>query len=72
MLNTGPSAGIEIGAWEEFPVNEGAMCRKGWTSGELRGARDRITTPMVRDRVSGELRAAGGFQAAHRDETIPV
>lgn len=51
-------AGIEIGPWEEFPVNEGAMCRKGWTSGELRGARERITTPMVRDRASGELRAA--------------
>ncbi|NYI45250.1 assimilatory nitrate reductase catalytic subunit [Nocardioides aromaticivorans] len=51
-------AGIEIGAWEEFPVNEGAMCRKGWTSGELRGSRDRLTTPMVRDRATGELRAA--------------
>lgn len=56
-------AGIEISAWEEFPVNEGAMCRKGWTSGELRGARERITTPMVRDRVSGELRAAGWDEA---------
>ncbi|QSR24362.1 nitrite reductase [Nocardioides aromaticivorans] len=51
-------AGIEIGAWEEFPVNEGAMCRKGWTSGELRGSRERLTTPMVRDRATGELRAA--------------
>lgn len=50
--------GIEIGAWEEFPVNEGAMCRKGWTSGELRGSRERLTTPMVRDRATGELRAA--------------
>lgn len=51
-------AGIEIGAWEEFPVNEGAMCRKGWTAGELRGSRERLTTPMVRDRATGELRAA--------------
>ena len=51
-------AGIEIGAWAEFPVNEGAMCRKGWTSGELRGSRERLTTPMVRDRATGELRAA--------------
>ncbi len=55
--------GIEISAWEEFPVNEGAMCRKGWTSGELRGARERITTPMVRDRATGELRAAGWDEA---------
>lgn len=51
-------AGIEIGAWDEFPVNEGAMCRKGWTSGELRGSRERLTTPMIRDRATGELRAA--------------
>lgn len=50
--------GIEIGAWDEFPVNEGAMCRKGWTSGELRGSRERLTTPMIRDRATGELRAA--------------
>lgn len=50
--------GIEISAWDEFPVNEGALCRKGWTSGELRGSRERITTPMVRDRATGELRAS--------------
>ncbi|WP_238695049.1 molybdopterin-dependent oxidoreductase, partial [Nocardioides caeni] len=56
-------AGIEIGAWEEFPVNEGAMCRKGWTSGELRGSRERITSPMVRDRDTGELRAVGWDEA---------
>ncbi|MCX6400607.1 MAG: molybdopterin oxidoreductase family protein [Propionibacteriales bacterium] len=55
--------GIEISAWEEFPVNEGAMCRKGWTSGELRGNRERLTTPLVRDRATGELRAAGWDEA---------
>ncbi|WP_082606158.1 molybdopterin oxidoreductase family protein [Nocardioides sp. Root190] len=55
--------GIEISAWQEFPVNEGAMCRKGWTSGELRGSRERLTTPMVRDRETGELRAAGWDEA---------
>lgn len=55
--------GIEIGAWEEFPVNEGALCRKGWTSGELRGNRERLTTPLVRDRATGELRAAGWDEA---------
>ncbi|WP_435770306.1 molybdopterin oxidoreductase family protein [Nocardioides sp. SYSU DS0651] len=56
-------AGIEVGAWEEFPVNEGGLCRKGWTAGELRGSRERLTTPMVRDRSTGELRAAGWEEA---------
>ncbi len=56
-------AGIEIGAWDEFPVNEGAMCRKGWTAGELRGSRERLTTPMIRDRATGELRAADWDEA---------
>ncbi|MEQ6899899.1 molybdopterin oxidoreductase family protein [Nocardioides sp. YIM 152588] len=51
-------AGITTGAWDDFPVNQGAMCRKGWTAGELRGNRERLTTPLVRDRASGELRAA--------------
>lgn len=55
--------GIEISAWDEFPVNEGAMCRKGWTSGELRGSRERLTTPAIRDRATGELRAASWDEA---------
>ncbi|MFC7505795.1 molybdopterin oxidoreductase family protein [Nocardioides sp. CPCC 206347] len=55
--------GIEISAWEEFPVNEGAMCRKGWTSGELRGSRERLTTPAIRDRATGELRASSWDEA---------
>ncbi|SDK26680.1 assimilatory nitrate reductase catalytic subunit [Nocardioides sp. YR527] len=41
-----------------FPVNEGALCRKGWTAAGLRGSRERLTTPMVRDRVTGEWSAA--------------
>ncbi|MBV6728842.1 molybdopterin oxidoreductase family protein [Nocardioides daeguensis] len=56
-------AGIEIGAWEEFPVNEGALCRKGWTAGGLRGSRERLTFPLVRDRATGELRAVGWDEA---------
>ncbi|MBU2693788.1 molybdopterin oxidoreductase family protein [Pimelobacter sp. 30-1] len=56
-------AGIEVRAWEEFPVNEGALCRKGWTAGELRGSRERLTTPLVRDRATGTLRAAGWDEA---------
>ncbi len=78
-------SGIEIGAWEEFPVNEGALCRKGWTAGGLRGSRERLTTPLVRDRATGELRTAGWdealdlvaqriavLQAAHGNDAVAV
>ncbi|WGX97110.1 molybdopterin oxidoreductase family protein [Nocardioides sp. L-11A] len=58
--------GIEIGVWNEFPVNAGALCRKGWTAGGLRGSRERLTTPFVRDRGTGELRAA------HWDEALDL
>ncbi len=54
---------LEVVPWAEFPVNEGALCRKGWTATGLRGSRERLTTPMVRDRVTGELRAVGWDEA---------
>jgi len=54
---------LEVEAWEEFPVNEGGLCRKGWTATGLRGHRQRLTTPLVRDRESGELRAAAWDEA---------
>ena len=56
-------AGLEVLPWAEFPVNEGALCRKGWTAAELRGHRERLTTPMIKDRTTGELRAAGWDEA---------
>ena len=49
---------LEVVPWPEFPVNEGALCRKGWTAAGLRGNRERLTTPLVRDRATGELRIA--------------
>ncbi|MER6939965.1 molybdopterin oxidoreductase family protein [Nocardioides sp. NPDC127514] len=48
---------LEVSA-RSFPVNEGALCRKGWTAAGLRGSRERLTTPMVRDRATGEWSAA--------------
>ncbi|WP_244931058.1 molybdopterin oxidoreductase family protein [Nocardioides sp. W7] len=54
---------LEVQAWPEFPVNEGALCRKGWTAGGLRGSRERLTTPLLRDRATGELRAASWDEA---------
>lgn len=54
---------LAVEPWPEFPVNEGALCRKGWTAGALRGSRERLTTPLVRDRTTGDLRAAGWDEA---------
>ncbi|GAA4702265.1 molybdopterin oxidoreductase family protein [Nocardioides conyzicola] len=54
---------LEVQAWPEFPVNEGALCRKGWTATGLRGHRERLTTPLVRDRETGEVRATGWDEA---------
>ena len=48
--------GLEVQPWPEFPVNAGALCRKGWTATGLRGSRERLTTPLLRDRDTGELR----------------
>ncbi|NUR26435.1 MAG: nitrite reductase, partial [Catenulispora sp.] len=48
-------SGLEVAPWQEFPVNEGALCRKGWTAAGLRGHRERLTTPLLRDRATGEL-----------------
>ena len=56
-------AALEVQPWPDFPVNEGALCRKGWTAVGLRGSRERLTTPLVKDRVTGELRAAGWDEA---------
>src|SRR3954447_20997901 len=57
LLSKGPA--LEVAPWPEFPVNDGALCRKGWTAAGLRGHRERLTTPLVRDRATGALRAAG-------------
>jgi assimilatory nitrate reductase catalytic subunit len=54
---------LEVQACPEFPVNEGRLCRKGWTATGLRGHRERLTTPLVRDHPGGELRAAGWDEA---------
>ena len=54
-----PSRGApEVAAWEEFPVNRGGLCRKGWTATDLLRHRERLTTPLVRDPATGELAPA--------------
>jgi assimilatory nitrate reductase catalytic subunit len=54
---------LQVLPWAEFPVNQGALCRKGWTATGLRGHRERLTSPLVRDRASGELRTASWDEA---------
>ena len=48
----------EVETWDEFPTNQGAMCRKGWTSAALLRDRERLTTPLVRDPATGSFRTA--------------
>ncbi len=54
---------LEVAAWPEFPVNEGSLCRKGWTAAGLHRNRERLTTPLLRDRDTGELRAVAWDEA---------
>jgi assimilatory nitrate reductase catalytic subunit len=76
---------LEVQPWAEFPVNEGGLCRKGWTATGLRGHRERLTSPLLRDRASGELREASwdealdvvagrvrALQAAHGADAVAV
>ena len=44
-------------AARQFPTNRGGMCQKGWTSGAVLGATDRLRTPLVRG-ADGELHPA--------------
>jgi assimilatory nitrate reductase catalytic subunit len=62
-LELGERRALEVRPWPEFPVNEGALCRKGWSATALRGHRERLTTPLVRDRDTGELRGASWDEA---------
>lgn len=50
------ATGVTV-APDDFPVNRGKLCQKGWTAPELLTATDRLLTPLVRDR-DGRLRPA--------------
>ncbi|WP_422734694.1 molybdopterin oxidoreductase family protein [Micromonospora sp. WMMD558] len=42
----------------QFPTNRGGLCQKGWTAAELLDHPERLTSPLLRDPASGELRPA--------------
>ncbi|MEJ7797964.1 MAG: molybdopterin-dependent oxidoreductase, partial [Solirubrobacteraceae bacterium] len=53
-------------AARDFPTNRGAMCRKGWSAAALLSRRDRLTTPLLRNRRGEDLRPAGWDEALDR------
>jgi assimilatory nitrate reductase catalytic subunit len=59
-------AALEVEPWPEFPTNRGGLCRKGWSSVELLGHRERLTMPLVRDPSTGELAPADWDEALDR------
>lgn len=50
----------------QFPTNRGGLCQKGWTAAELLDHPERLTTPLLRDPASGELRPASWDAALKR------
>jgi assimilatory nitrate reductase catalytic subunit len=40
-----------------FPTSGGGLCQKGWTAASLLTSPARLTTPLIRDPATGELRA---------------
>ncbi|MEM7699474.1 MAG: molybdopterin-dependent oxidoreductase, partial [Verrucomicrobiota bacterium] len=47
-----------------YPVNIGMACPKGWEALAPLSAPDRATTPLIRDRASGEVRETDWHEAA--------
>jgi assimilatory nitrate reductase catalytic subunit len=57
---------LAVAPWPEFPTNAGGLCRKGWTAPALLRHRERLTSPLVRDRTTGELTAVTWDEALDR------
>ena len=68
MTLNGTPAAPEIDGDAAFPVNNGALCIKGWTAGATLAHPERLTTPLVRD-ADGVLRPAGWDDALERIAT---
>ncbi|MGO1267330.1 MAG: molybdopterin oxidoreductase family protein [Microbacterium gubbeenense] len=81
-LTPGPEK-LEV-AGRDFPTNRGGLCKKGWTSAELLGRDDRLTSPLMRgsdgalepatweaalDAIAGEARR---LKAAHGADAVGI
>lgn len=63
LVNAGESLTVQS---RDFPTNKGGLCQKGWTSAELLGHPDRLTSPLLRDAKGGVLRRASWDEALDR------
>lgn len=61
-----PEQAIVVGN-DDFPVNKGALCLKGWTSAEALAHPERLRTPLIRT-SDGQLRTASWEAAMDRIE----
>jgi assimilatory nitrate reductase catalytic subunit len=52
------ASAFDVRADEDFPVNRGQMCTKGFTSAELLDHPARVTTPLLRGRIGRLLPAS--------------
>lgn len=57
MRIAGPASDARISGDTTFPVNEGALCVKGWTAGAMLTHPDRLLTPLMRN-AEGKLQPA--------------
>jgi assimilatory nitrate reductase catalytic subunit len=51
----GPPEALRLEGDPDFPVNQGALCVKGWTAARLLDHPERLTRPLVRRRRDGPL-----------------
>ena len=65
MTLSGTPEAPEIDGDAAFPVNNGALCIKGWTAGATLAHPERLTAPLVRG-ADGVLRPAGWDDALER------
>ncbi|MEU9089247.1 molybdopterin oxidoreductase family protein [Streptomyces sp. NPDC087901] len=57
---------VEVEERTDFPVNRGALCGKGRSAPAVLSSAVRLTGPLVRNTVSGELEPAGWDEALAR------
>lgn len=59
LMGDDPSTGAaKVWGDPDFPVNNGQLCIKGWSSAALLGHPLRITSPLLRDKPTDEWRSA--------------
>src|SRR6187399_2484141 len=46
---------INLTADTDYPVNQGMACPKGWEALTPLAAKDRLTSPLLRDKTTGKL-----------------